>query len=336
MPEESKPERADEETPAPETAPEAVKDDPRASIYEKYDAIKAAREEAEAAPAKEEPETAPPEKASAPKENPKAEPAKEPEVVELTPEEFTERFKNVKVKGKFAGEEAVVDAKDLLRVQGLDRHLTKRLQEVARKEEALGAAGTQPPVEYRTTGAQPADKPLRYLGENEVAQKYDELFSESPYKATQFLNTVQAERQKAQAENEKVRMDTSEKDFMALHSDLDPGDYEAMKSSFSDPEFFRMNPDVDAAFARKDYYGALELVYTKVERQKLAKERAEIKAARDAALAEEQKIIELKKKGSVIRTASKPEAKPKADWKPPTNKEVIAEMAANRRGAMNI
>lgn len=340
MPEESKPERADEETPA-STEQEVVKDDPRASIFEKYDRMKAEKEAAEATPAEEKPEEAPPEKASAPEEKAKAipptvEPVAEPVIEELTPEEFTERFKNVKVKGKFAGEEAVVDAKDLLRVQGLDRHLTKRLQEVARKEEALGAAPPQPPVEYQPTVAPTGDKPLRYLGEAEVASKYDDLFSESPYKANQFLQTVQSERQRAQAENEKTRMDTSEKDFLAIHGDMEPGDYDAMKSSFSNPDFFRVNPDVDAAFARKDYYGALELAYTKVERQKLAKERAAIKAAQAAALAEEAKKVELKKKGSVIRTASKPENKPQEAFRPQTPQEVVLEMQAKRRGLMNI
>jgi hypothetical protein len=53
MPEESKPERADDVTPAPvETREDAAqaekfKDDPRNSIYAKYDEIKRAREAAE-------------------------------------------------------------------------------------------------------------------------------------------------------------------------------------------------------------------------------------------------------------------------------------------------
>jgi len=142
---------------------------------------------------------------------------------------------------------------------------------------------------------------------------------------------VQAERQRAQAENEKTRMDTAEKDFLALHADMDSNDYEAMKSSFSNADFFRNNPDVDHAFQRRDYYGALELAYTKVERQKLSQERAAIKAARDAALADEQKRTELKKKGSVIRTASKPEVKQKEEIRILTPEEVIREEAARRR-----
>jgi hypothetical protein len=147
---------------------------------------------------------------------------------------------------------------------------------------------------------------------------------------------VQQERQRAQAENEKTRMDTAEKDFLALHSELEPTDYESLKSSFSDADFFRKNPDVDHAFQRRDYYGALELAYTKVERQKLSQERAAIKAAQAAALAEEQKKVDLKKKGSVIRTASKPEAKPKEEFKPPTAEDYIRQMQAKRRAAMNI
>ena len=324
-----------EETPA-STQEEAVStlDPKRDSIYEKYDAIKRAREEADNPP-QEDPEETPPQKASVTEEKPKAEPASEPEVEELTAEEFAERFKNVKVKGKFAGEEAVVDAKDLLRIQGLDRHLTKRLQEVARKEEALGAA-TPPPVEYRPPDAQPAgDKALRYWGEGEVAAKYDELFSESPYKASQFLNAVQGERQKAQAENERVRMDTAEKDFLALHPELGSGDYDSMKASFSDPEFFRKNPDVDHAFQRRDYYGALELARVKMKEVKVDAKLAEIKAAQEAVLADEKKRIDLKKKGSVIRTSSKPEVKPIEEFRVLSPSEVIAQEAARRRALMN-
>jgi len=309
--------------------------DPHTSIYAKYDAIKAAREEADNPPAEDSEEAPPKEEASETGEKPKAEEKKEPEVEELTPEQFAERFKNVKVKGKFAGEEAVVDAKDLLRVQGLDRHLTKRLQEVARKEEALGAA-PPPPVEYRPAETQPTgDKALRYWGENEVAAKYDEIFSESPYKAQVFLNTVQSERQKATAENEKVRMDTAEKDFLAIHSELDSGDYDSMKKSFSDPEFFRANPDVDHAFQRRDYYGALELARVKLKESKLNEKLAEIKAAQEAARTDEQRKIDLKKKGSVIRTTSKTESKPPEEFRPPTPSEVIAAEAARRRALMN-
>jgi hypothetical protein len=325
-----------EETPAPKTEEEAVGtlDPARSSIYEKYDAIKRAREEAEGPP-EEDTEEPPPKEASEPEEKPKAEPAKEPEVEELTPDEFAERFKNVKVKGKFAGEEAVLDAKTLVKLQGLEKHLTKRLQEVARKEESLGAA-TPPPVDYRPAEAPPAaDKALRYWGENEVAQKYDEIFSESPYKAQQFLNTVQAERQKAHTENEKTRMDTAERDFLALHSELESKDYDSMKSSFSDPEFFRKNPDVDHAFQRRDYYGALELARVKLIEGKLNEKLSAIKAAQDAAIAEEKRKADLKKKGSVIRSSSKPEAKPIEEFKVLSPAEIISKEAARRRSFMN-
>jgi hypothetical protein len=337
MTEATKPEGAVEETPASE--PAGTLDPARASIYEKYAQIKAAREAAEATPAEDTPEETPRKSASEPEGETEAVPAivpPAPEPETLTPEEFTERFKNVKVKGKFAGEEAVVDAKDLLRVQGLDRHLTKRLQEVARKEESLGAV-QPPPTEYRPADAPPAaDKALRYWAEPEVAAKYDEIFQESPYKANQFLNTVQAERQRAQAENEKVRMDTAEKDFLALHTEMEPTDYDAMKSSFSDPEFFRKNPDVDHAFQRRDYYGALELARIKLVEKKLNEKFGAIKAAQEAALAEEQKRIDLKKKGAVLRTTSKQEAKPKEEFKPPTAEDYIRQMQAKRRASMNI
>ena len=337
MTEPTKPETVVAEAVATEQ-PDAVQarlDDPRSAIYAKSDAIRAAEAEAEAAPPVEEaPEETPPEKASEPEGKSVAEPVKEPEFEELTSEEFAERFKNVKVKGKFAGEEAVVDAKDLLRVQGLDRHLTKRLQEVARKEEALGAA-QPPPSEYRPAGVAPPDSnALR--NEDEVASKYDELFSESPYKANQFLQAVQAERQRAQAANEKVRMDTAERDFLAIHPEMEPADYESMKSSFAEPDFFRRNPDVDDAFQRRDYRGALELARVKLVEKRLNDQLSAIKTAQAAVLAEEQKRTELKKKGSVIRTASKPEVKQKEEFKPPTPEEYIRQMQSKRRVAMNI
>lgn len=311
-------------------------DDPHTSIYAKYDAIKAAREEAEATPAEEPTEEPPlevkPEGTSATEEIPEAEPAKEPEAEELTPEEFAERFKNVKVKGKFAGEDAVVDAKTLLKIQGLERHLTKRLQEVARKEESLGAAApiAPPPVDATYPPHVPVDKALRYWGENEVAAKYDEIFSESPYKAQVFLNTVQSERQKAQDESRKIRMDSAERDFFALNPEAEA----PIKEFFSDPKVFS-DPRISAAFERGDYYGALEMANVRIESKAIAKEKAAIKTAQDAALAEEKKKIDLKKKGSVIRTSSKSESKPLEEFRPPTPSEVIADEAARRRALMN-
>jgi len=321
-----------EETPAPvetrEDAEAAAKsaEDPRNSIYAKYDEIKAAKEAEDAQPAEGEPEEAPPEKVSAPEAKPEAEQA--PAVEELTAEEFTERFKNVRVKGKFAGEEAVVDAKDLLRVQGLDRHLTKRLQEVARKEESLGAVApiAPPPVDTSYPPHVPVDKALRYWGEDDVAAKYDEIFSESPYKAQQFLNTVQAERQKASDESRKARMDTAERDFFASHPEAEA----PIKEFFSDTKVFS-DPRISSAFERGDYYGALEIASVRIESQSLAAERKAIKDAREAALAEEKKKIDLKKKGSVIRSTSKTEAAPKEDWKPPTPEESIRAEAERRR-----
>jgi len=116
---------------------------------------------------------------------------------------------------------------------------------------------------------------------------------------------------------------------------MDSNDYEAMKSSFSNADFFRNNPDVDHAFQRRDYYGALELARVKMKEAKLDAKLAEIKSAQEAVLAEEQKRIELKKKGSVIRTSSKPEAKPPEEFKVLTPSELIAHEAARRRALMN-
>lgn len=320
-----------EETPASE--PQGTLDPDRASIYEKYDAMKAAEGAKEAeVPAAEEraPEEAPPEKASATEEKPKAEPAKEPVVEELTSEEFAERFKNVKVKGKFAGEEAVVDAKDLLRVQGLDRHLTKRLQEVARKEEALGAA-LPPPNDYRPPETPPAsDKALRYWNENEIAAKYDEMFSESPYKANQFLENVKVERNRAQEETRKARMDTAERDYFAMH----PESEAPIRDFFSDSKNFS-DPRISSALERGDYYGVLEIANIRIEAKAVAAERNAIKAAREEAIAEEKKKADLKKKGSVIRTSSRPEVKPPEEFRELSPSETIAAEAARRRALMN-
>ena len=63
---------------------------------------------------------------------------------------------------------------------------------------------------------------------------------------------------------------------------------------------------------------------------------AAVEAARKAALADEKKKIDLKKKGSVIRTASKPESKPIEEFKPPTPGQLIEQEAARRRALRNL
>ena len=125
-------------------------------------------------------------------------------------------------------------------------------------------------------------------------------------------------------------MDTAERDFFALHPEAEA----PIKEFFSDPKAFS-DPRISAAFERADYYGALEIANVRIESQEIAKERAAIKAARDAAAAEEKKKIDLKKKGSVIRTSSKPEVKPQEEFKPPTPSESIAAEAARRRALRN-
>ena len=330
MPETTNPATGVDETPAPVTTREdaekieRLRDDPRNSIYEKYDAIKAAREEAEAEPTPEAPETPPKEEASVPEVKPEAEPAvEEPEVLSF--EEAKEKLKKYRIKGKFAGEEAVVDIPELIKVQGLTRHLTKATQELAREREALlhKAAGIQPST-VQGEPPIPAD-------ESEIEQRYNELVSESPYRANQYLESVKAERVRKQAEIEKARMDMAEKNFLVRHPELEPSDYEELKGSFSNPDFFRNNPHVDDAFQRRDYTGALELARVVIKEQKLNEKLVAIEDARKAILAEEQKRTDLKKKGSVIRTASKPEPKPKEEFKVLTPIEVVREEAARRR-----
>jgi len=322
-----------EETPAPEEVKQTQQglDDPRDAIYAKADALKREKEAADAAKdaAEAEPEPPPKVEASEPAEAPKAEPVVEEEEI-LTFDEAREKLKKYRIKGKFAGEEAVVDIPELIKAQGLSRHLTKATQELAREREAFlhKAAGIQPsPV--------PNAPPIP-VDESEIEQKYNELVNESPYRANQYLESVKTERQRKQAEIEKSRMDMAEKNFLVRHPELEPSDYEELKASFSNAEYFRNNPDVDDAFQRRDYTGALELARVNLKDRKINEKLAEIEKARQAIIAEEQKRIDLKKKGSVIRTASKPEVKPKEPEKPPTNEDYIKEMTLGRRRNMSL
>ena len=128
----------------------------------------------------------------------------------------------------------------------------------------------------------------------------------------------------------------AEKNFLVRHPELEPSDYEELKASFSNAEYFRNNPDVDDAFQRRDYVGALEMARVNLKERKLTEKTLEIEKARQAILAEEQKRIDLKKKGSVIRTASKPEAKPKEEYKPLSPSEYIAKEKARRAALQGI
>jgi len=172
---------------------------------------------------------------------------KEPEVEVLTAEQFEERNKNVKVKSKFDGEVAEVGVKDLIKNFGLSKHLTKSQQEVAREREALLAekAALYKPSQPQYESPSPSaaqEKPLRYWTDNEVREKYKELVYEDPWIADQFKDQVKQERLKTQAEIEKSRMDMAEKNFLVRHPELEPSDYEELKGSFSNPDFFRNKP----------------------------------------------------------------------------------------------
>jgi hypothetical protein len=300
-------------------------DPERASIYEKYDAIKRAKEEAESPPAEEVAEEAPPEKAGATEEKPEA--AQEEEAVPL--DQAKEKVKGLKVKVKLDGKEEVLDADALLerltKEEGRERSLQRKAQELAREREAFEhqrAVATQP-------SPAPSETPIP-AEDGEVEQRYNELALESPYRANQYLEAVKADRQRKQAAADKARMDAAESQFFTVHPDLEG----PVKEFFADGKNFS-DPRVEDAMRRGDFYGVLEIAHNRIEAQRLAADRAAIKAAQDAAIAEEKKRIDLKKKGSVIRTTTKTEVKPPEEFKPPTPSEVIASEAARRRALRN-
>ena len=314
--------------------------DPRKTIYAKHDAIVAKEQEQEEPPPPEEPE---PEVAKIPQEAP-AEPAaespKEPqeeaeEVIDR--DEYERRTAKWKVKGKFFGEEEVIPAKEFIKTAGLEKKYQKRLAEVNQKERDLLDRQYQVPqapiVPQQPIVPQGSPSPMHLLSDAQVRERYNELAIESPFDANAFLDQVRSARAQAQALSERSRAALAQKEFMGVYgySEESPE-----WQHINDRSFYEKYHDVTRARDRGDY----ESMFTLAE----AHRREEALSAREAAIqkdAEEerrkaQEKVDAKKKGQVLRVATKPETpKPKEEGFE-TPEEYTRRIASERRSRQGI
>lgn len=310
---------------------EFFKTDPRATIYAKADAI-AAQEQPEETPAPEPQEEA----QEAPVEVPvevQAEPQEPPtedEVIDR--EEYERRTAKWKVKGKFDGEEQVVPAAELVKIAGLEKKAARRLAEINRKERELLERQYQAPVIPTVEESLiPSQTPLQLhrLSDAQVRDKYNELAMESPFDANSFLEQVRSSRQAAQVSYEKQKAEQAQAEFMDTYNlSEDSPEWHRINSK----EFYEKHPDVLRARDRGDYYAMFVAANAHLKEEVLADRERKLQ---EAAIKTQEKV-EAKKKGQVLRVASKPEpAKPKSDGLE-TPEEYIRNMGRGRRQQFGI
>jgi len=312
------------------------RDDPRAAIYAKHDAI------AEKERPKEEPveEPAPEEQASeVPVETPPeapAEPPKEPQAEEeevIDREEYERRTAKWKVKGKFDGEELVVPAAELVKITGLEKKAAKRLAEINRKERELLDRQYQVPIVPQVEDSPPIPQQtplqLHRLSDAQVRDRYNELAMESPFDANAFLEQVKESRRQAQFVYEKSKAEVAQREFMDSNQlSEDHPDWQRINSR----EFYEKHPDIISARDRGDYTSMYAIARAHLLEEKVAQREAELAAKAQEA----QKKVEAKKQGQVLRVANKPEPpKPKTDERE-TPEQYVRRMASERRRQFGI
>ena len=161
----------------------------------------------------------------------------------------------------------------------------------------------------------------RIPNEEEVQEKYDELYQESPYKANIYLEEVKATRSSAFEQREQARIDRAVNDFYAVCPECTEEDWAEMNN----PAFWRKHEDIRNAKDRGDVFATLVTAYTRLSQSRLEKQMTEFSKQ-----AEEKKTKQDKKKsGQVLRTSVKPVPKKKA--KEPTKEETNAEYIAKMR-----
>jgi hypothetical protein len=287
-----------------------AKDDPRSDLYARLDAENQKMREVQPplfTDLEDEPAAVPPGTPPAP---PKPAAPATPSVVEpvpgevvpdgetpaapviLTRAEFLETFKDFRIKDKIAGEVVEAPVDDWVRATGLEKHYTKRLMDLSRKESELlkkTKAVATPPT--------PSDK--------EIQEKYDELFMESPFKAQQYLREQEAAKKPPAAPevDDTLRAREAYEQFVSAYPDLSQEEWARMNT----PTFWQQYPDVVAAREGKEWFPTFVLAYSHLQREKLEVEKHVVRQAQASRTPENTaEIIARKKAGSVVRTTVAP------------------------------
>ena len=288
--------------------------EPRSDIYAKSDSLRfpappEAVEEEEAPEQVDEEKPEGDEKAESEKEADKTEAAKEPEEEKPTPRE-KRKAENLADKEK--------------RLSAWEQNLVAQFE----------AAG-KPPVAKPTVDA--SQVPLRYMTEDQIQARYDELAIESPYRAKRFLDSVEVARETMRQESEGQRIESDFRDFRDAYKDVTEADWLRM----NDPSFYEKYPDIMKSMSRRDYFATFVAARSRLFEEKVASEREAAKGKESALDAELRRRNELKKKGQVLRVQTRQEPiTPKKDEGPKDpieeRRKYIRNMAEERRTAMGL
>lgn len=242
----------------------------------------------------------------------------------LSQEDFLEAFGNVKVKAKIAGEEVEVTPGELLKVTGLERHMTKRLQVISKREaEVLKRAEGRSPV-TDVEGVGPT--------EDEIRERYDELYAASPYEAQKYLDDVKVKRANAQTKAVQAQVDTDIADFKEAYPECTDADWEAMNS----PAFWKQHDDIVKLRDSGNVFATLVTAYSRLQTSRVKTE----EGGKEKLTEKLEKKTERKKQGQVIRTTVKPEKEKASQAKEPSKRDqdraYILQLRKNAAARMRI
>ena len=304
-------------------------DDPRKAIYARSDAKRFPEPVVE-----EQPEEIP-EPAESAEEKPPEKGADKVDV-KFTAEEVYEHFKGIPVKTKIDGKEVELDLTEIVRTglksQGLESKLTREAMELSQRERQLNEAERQIAQRFESAKKAP-EKPAEYTGkerlrdlsEDQVQEQYDSLMAESPYRAQKFIDSVKADRERAQQESVATRVDNDTREFLSTYEDVSKDDWIYMNN----PAFYEKYPDIIRAMSRassnNDYYPVFVAARARLIEEKLSAKQADVSAKEEKKQAEIRKRMEAKKKGSVLRvnTRVQPQEKKEEGYQPESRTDFV-------------
>lgn len=243
----------------------------------------------------------------------------------LSRAEFEDIFKGYSIKDKFAGEEVEVPVSEVIKGYGLEKHWTKKLQELSKREQDVLEASRS------GSGTVPGGDLPDHLSDEAIEEKYDELYAESPFKAKRFLDSIEAAKVNHLEKSEKARADKAIKDFKSTFPECSEEAWDTM----NDPKFWQKHDDIVALRDSGDIFTTLVTAYTRHEQSKV---NGQVTKA-DVAPAKTKDKTERKKAGQVIRTAIKPvsKAKPKVEQtKEEINRDYIKALKKQAQDRMRI
>lgn len=229
--------------------------------------------------------------------------------------EFAKEFGKLRIKDKFAGEEVEVPVEEVVKGYGLEKHWTRKLQELSRRERELKQA------------TPPAEGP----SEEEIEIKFNELYEESPFKAQKYLDEIKAKEASGAESTTQAYIERAVKDFRETFPECSDDDWKEM----NDERFWTKYPEIVSMRDKEDPFVTFATAYRRLVDERFQIGEPEVKKA-----PKPEDKTERKKKGQVTRTQIKPTVK--KDKRPVTvskeqqNRDYIAAISKRNRERMGL